>query len=88
MEVISDMFFLVATDMGISWHKNKILSIATPGISGFKAKGISCGFVKVNRKLDYGENLLLVNGNREIQVTVLKDIRPDRTARKKISTLL
>ena len=77
-----------ATDMGISWHKNKILSIATPGISGFKAKGISCGFVKVNRKLDYGENLLLVNGNREIQVTVLKDIRPDRTARKKISTLL
>lgn len=78
-----------ATDMGISWHDNKILSIASPDLpDGFKAKGISCGFVLVNRKLDYGEKLILQEGKRKIKVTILKDIRPDRTARQKLSNFI
>ena len=78
-----------ATDMGISWYDGKILSVASSDLpEGFKAKGISCGFILVDKKLDYGEKLVLQEGKRKIKVTVLKDIRPDRTARKKISNFI
>ncbi len=78
-----------ATDMGISWYNDKILSIATPCLpKNFKAKGISCGFVLVDKKLNYGEKLILQEGKRKIKVTILKDIRPDRTARKKLSNFI
>jgi len=78
-----------ATDMGISWYDGKILSVASPDLpEGFRAKGISCGFVLVDKKLDYSEKLVLQEGKRKIKVTILKDIRPDRTARKKISNFI
>ncbi len=78
-----------ATDMGISWYDGKILSVASSDLpEGFKAKGISCGFVLVDKKLDYGEKLILKEGKRKIKVIVLNDIRPDRTARKKISNFI
>ena len=75
-----------ATDMAIGWHGDRILSIASPDLpDGFKAKGISCGFIKVSLNIEPGTTLELVEGKRKIKVTVLSDIRPDRTARKKIS---
>jgi aminomethyltransferase len=75
-----------ATDMGIGWHDQKILSIASPDLpEGFKAKGISCGFIMVEKDLEQGTRLELVEGKRSIPVTVMSDIRPDRTARKKLS---
>lgn len=75
-----------ATDMAIGWYKNKILSIASPDLpEDFKAKGISCGFVKVNKKLDLDAKLVLKEKKRKINVTIVNDVRPDRTARKKIS---
>ncbi len=78
-----------ATDMGISWHNGKILSIASPSLpNDFKAKGISCGFVLVDKQLNYGDKLVLQEGKRKIKVMVLKDIRPDRTARKKIENFI
>lgn len=75
-----------ATDMGITWLDNKIVSVATPGLpENIKIRGISCGFVMVSKVLEPGEKLKLKEGKRAIKVSVVKDIRPDRTARKKIS---
>ncbi|HKK91138.1 MAG TPA: aminomethyl transferase family protein [Desulfobacteraceae bacterium] len=74
-----------ATDMAIGWHNKRILSIASPDLpEGFKPKGISCGFVLVNRKLAPGERLTLQEKKRKITVTIVDDVRPHRTARKKI----
>ncbi|MCF8092998.1 MAG: aminomethyltransferase family protein [Desulfotignum sp.] len=75
-----------ATDMGITWHDNKIVSIATPDLpDNIKIKGIACGFVMVSKQLEPGTQLTLKEGKRSIKVTIVKDIRPDRTARKKLS---
>jgi len=75
-----------ATDMGITWHENTIVSIATPDLSeSIKIKGIGCGFVMVSKPLDPGTRLVLKEGKRSIKVTIVNDIRPNRTARKKIS---
>jgi aminomethyltransferase len=75
-----------ATDMGITWHDNKIVSIATPDLpENIKIKGIACGFVMVSKQLEPGTPLTLKEGKRSIHVTIVQDIRPDRTARKKLS---
>ncbi|MCK5098442.1 MAG: aminomethyltransferase family protein, partial [Desulfobacteraceae bacterium] len=78
-----------ATDMGIGWHENKILSIASPDLpEDIKLKGLSCGFVMVNKKLEEGTRLNLQEGKRKIKVTIMSDVRPDRTARKAINNFL
>lgn len=78
-----------ATDMAIGWHDGRIYSIASPDLpEEFKAKGISCGFILVDRKLDVGTKLTLQEKKRQINVTVVNDVRPDRTARLKISNFL
>ena len=78
-----------ATDMAIGWHDNTILSIASPDLPpGFKPKGVSCGFVRVDRPLETGTRLVLQEKKRKITVTVVSDIRPHRTARRKISDFL
>lgn len=75
-----------ATDMGISWHDGSIVSVASPDLpENIKIKGIGCGFVMVSKPLDPGSRLTLTEGKRSIKVTVVTDIRPDRTARKKLS---
>ena len=78
-----------ATDMGIVWLDGKIISINSPGIpENVKVKGISCGFVMVSENLAPGTQLTLTEGKRAIKVTVVSDIRPDRTARKKIDNFI
>lgn len=78
-----------ATDMAIGWHEDKIYSIASPDLpEGFKAKGISCGFVLINRKPEVGEKLILQEKKRKIKVSIVSDVRPNRTARLKISNFL
>ncbi len=78
-----------ATDMGIGWHDNTIVSINTPDLpKDLKIKGIACGFVMVSEKLAPGTRLTLTEGKRSIKVTVISDIRPDRTARKKIDNFI
>ena len=49
-----------------------------------KVKGLVSGFLQVNRKLDYGENVILSDFKRELKVEIVKDIRPNRTAKKSI----
>ncbi|WP_035242559.1 aminomethyltransferase family protein [Desulfobacter vibrioformis] len=71
-----------ATDMGIFWHEDRIVSINTPNLpQGVKIKGLACGFVMVNQPLDMGTRLTLAEGKRKIDVRLVSDIRPDRTAR-------
>ncbi|MCG8549349.1 MAG: aminomethyl transferase family protein, partial [Desulfobacterales bacterium] len=71
-----------ATDMGIFWHEDRIVSINTPNLPpNFKIKGLACGFVMVNQPLDAGTRLTLVEGKRKIGIQLVSDIRPDRTAR-------
>ncbi|MCD4741356.1 MAG: aminomethyltransferase family protein [Desulfobacteraceae bacterium] len=75
-----------ATDMGIGWHNDKIFSIASTDLpKNVILKGLSCGFVMVSKKLEYGTKLKLKEGKRTINVTIMHDVRPDRTARKAIT---
>ncbi len=78
-----------ATDMGISWHNGAIVSVATEGLpKDLKIKGIACGFVMVTEKLVTGAKLILKEGKRSIKVSITNDVRPDRTARKKLSNFI
>ena len=71
-----------ASDMGIGRHGGEIFSIASPNQpEGFKAKGLCCGFVKVNRKLAVGEQVDIADSRRKLTVTIVEDVRPHRTAR-------
>ena len=77
------------TDMGIGLSEGRILSIASPDKPAeFKSKGLSCGFVKVQKTLTAGEKVLLKDQRRKLKVTITEDIRPDRTARKPVKTML
>jgi len=76
------------TDMAVDRvgeDRSRIVSIATAEADGrpegFRARGLSCGFIRANRRCRAGEQLWLVEGKRKICVEVRDDIRPDRTAR-------
>ncbi len=78
-----------ATDMGITRHEGKIISICSGNLPpGLTIKGLSCGFVMVSKKLSPGETLTLMEGKRSVTAIIVTDIRPDRTARKKITHFL
>jgi aminomethyltransferase len=81
-----------ATDMAIGRVDDKIVSLATAVADGkpqdFVPKGLSCGFVKVNRQLQPGEIVYLTDGKRKIKVEIRSDVRPDRTARRPIKEML
>jgi aminomethyltransferase len=51
-------------------------------------KGLSCGFVKVNKTLNIGDKIKLSDKKRTIDVEIVKSIRPNLTARKAISNFL
>jgi len=77
------------TDMGIGWHQDKIYSIASPGKpTDFNPHGLCCGFVKVKKTLKPGQTLFLQDRRRTIRVRAVKDIRPDRTARRPINEMI
>ena len=73
------------TDMAIGRVGDQIVSVATPTSGGrpdvFQARGLSCGFIRVDRPCEPGEQLYLVEGKRKLRVEVRNDVRPDRTAR-------
>jgi glycine cleavage system T protein (aminomethyltransferase) len=76
------------TDMGIGWHAGRIYSAASPGKPpDFEPKGLSCGFVIVKRRLNPGDRVELRDRRRRIPVTIVDDIRPDRTARRPIAAM-
>jgi aminomethyltransferase len=78
-----------ATDMGIGYYEGKIFSIASPDKPNhFEPKGLCCGFVKVNNRLSFGDTLVLKDKRRKINVTVVEDVRPHRTARNAMRDMI
>lgn len=78
-----------ATDMGIGFADGRIYSVASPDApEGFSPRGLCCGFVRTDRPLEAGETLRLRDGRRTIPATLVHDIRPDRTARRALPTML
>ncbi|MGE4560339.1 MAG: aminomethyltransferase family protein [Desulfobulbus sp.] len=80
------------TDMAIDRVNGAIVSLATPVEQGrpepFTPRGLCCGFVRVDTKLPVGSEILLTDGKRKLKVEIRDDIRPDRTARKPMRTML
>ncbi len=77
------------TDMGIGLHDGKIVSIASPDKpEGFAPRGLCCGFVKVAAPLTPGTVVQLKDNRRNLKVTIVEDVRPDRTARRPIKEML
>ena len=77
------------TDMAIGRVEGKIYSVASPDKpDGFNPKGLSCGFIRVTKKLSGGDTVELKDGRRTIKVAIVDDIRPDRTARRAIKNML
>ncbi|MBT3259379.1 MAG: aminomethyl transferase family protein, partial [Deltaproteobacteria bacterium] len=78
-----------ATDMGIGRVDNKIVSITSPDKpQDFFPKGLSCGFVKVDRSFETEDALTLREGKRKIEVEIRNDIRPYRSARIPVREML
>ncbi|MFQ5841212.1 MAG: aminomethyl transferase family protein, partial [Thermodesulfobacteriota bacterium] len=77
------------SEMGIGRHEGRIYSIASPDKpDGIVPRGLSCGFVKVKTQLVPGEEVFLRDARREIKVEIVRDIRPDRTARSPMNLML
>jgi aminomethyltransferase len=80
------------TDISLGRVDKTIIGIATPASSGkpadFCARGLCCGFVKVNKRIATGEDVILTDGKRKITVEIRDDIRPDRTARRALALML
>lgn len=77
------------TDMGISLVDDKVISITSENKpKDFKPKGLCCGFLMVNRRLPENFLVYIKDNRRKLPVKIVKDIRPDRTARKKIEEFL
>ncbi len=77
------------TDVAIGWRDDMIYSIASPNKpENFATRGLSCGFIKVYKEMRKGERLYLRDRKREIEIIIVDDIRPDRTARYSITHML
>lgn len=80
------------TDMAIDRVNGTIVSLATPVAQGrpdpFVPRGLCCGFVRLTTKLASGTEVILTDGKRTLKVELRDDIRPDRTARQPMQTML
>lgn len=77
------------TDMAIGWQAGRLFSVTSPDRpKNFAARGLSCGFVRVSPALPPGTRLILEDQRRRIEVALVGDIRPDRTARQPLKTYL
>jgi aminomethyltransferase len=74
-----------AIDMAIGRMEGRIYSVVSPDKpESFKARGLVCGFVRVDRPLEPGRKVILKDSRRSLEVEIVQDIRPNRTARVKI----
>lgn len=78
------------TDMAIGRIEDSIVSIASREgkPADFVARGLACGFVKVDCRLEPGDQVFLTDGKRKIKVEIRSDIRPGRTARRPIKEMI
>lgn len=84
---IGDVLTCVA-DVSIGRVNGTVYSVASPDKpEGFAPKGLVCGYVRVDRPLEPGTKLTLADARRRIEVEIVQDIRPARTARKALGSL-
>lgn len=77
------------TDMATDRIDGAIVSTKSPNLpQGFSAKGLSCGFVKVDRPLPFGARITLQDNRRKLPCEIVADIRPHRTARLPLDIFL
>lgn len=77
------------TDMAIDRVDGRIVSIAgKDSPPDFRPRGLCCGFVRAATFLAPGSIVRLRDRRREIEVEIVSDIRPDRTARKPLQKFL
>jgi len=74
------------TDMAIGRVDGEIKSIAEN--KELKLKGLCCGFVLLDKEVKQGDVVLLTDGKRKIKVEIRTDIRPQRTARCAMGTMV
>jgi aminomethyltransferase len=78
--------------MAIGRVDGEIVSLASGpdrgGKEGFKPKGLCCGFILLTTKFEPGEIVYLSDGKRKLKVEIRVDVRPDRSARCSLKTLL
>ncbi|MBI9085854.1 MAG: aminomethyltransferase family protein [Desulfobacterales bacterium] len=78
-----------ATDMGIDRIDGRIVSITSPDRpDGFTPRGLCCGFLFADTHLPPQSEVWLKDHRRTVKVEIVKDIRPNRTARRPIHTML
>ncbi|MCC8179954.1 MAG: aminomethyl transferase family protein [Planctomycetes bacterium] len=75
----------IVSDMAIGRIDGTIVSIASPDKpADWNPRGLACGFVMVKNHLPAGAVVTLRDARRSIEVEIVDDIRPDRSARKKL----
>ena len=72
------------TDVSLGRKEGAIVS----SLSEEGVKGLCCGFVRVDRRLDAGEKVVLFDGKRRLTAEIALDIRPGRTARRALARML
>lgn len=76
------------TEVSLTRIDNKILSVMSKELPvDFKVKGLVAGFIKVNKKLDYEQVVILSDNKRELKVEIVKTVRPEKTSRKSIKNI-
>lgn len=84
-EKIGDVLTCVAdVSIGrVGGKQGKVTSFASPDKpEGFTPKGLICGFIRVNQALMPSTHVQLADGRRSLEVEIVTDVRPARTARK------
>lgn len=77
------------TDMAVDRVDGRICSITgADAPPGFRPRGLCCGFVRTAHRLSAGQRVHLQDRRRQIEVQIVSDIRPDRTARKPLKEFL
>ncbi len=76
------------SDMGIGLYNGRIFSVASPNKpQDFRPRGLCCGFMKVKSQMKRHDIVFLKDKHRKIEVKIVEDIRPDRTARCRIEEI-
>lgn len=77
------------TDVGIGWKGGRILSVTSPDApEDFRPRGLSCGFVKVAAEMAPGDVVNLQDSRRVLRATIVADVRPDRSARRPMESMM
>ncbi len=77
------------SDTAIGLYDGRVLSLGSPDKpDGFVPQGLCCGFLKTRRPLDLNRIVTIKDHRRRLEVKIVNDIRPDRSARCPITQMM